>query len=93
MRWPRRGWCLLHHTHELNSIENRVSHFFFVFTRFLHRFSVANDADVISGPGGAVATGENDESSRCSSGSSIGDDAEIDFSPLDALSSAIAGER
>ena len=34
MRWPRRGWCLLHHTHELNSIENRVSHFFFVFTRF-----------------------------------------------------------
>jgi hypothetical protein len=33
MRWRKLGWCLPQHAHEINSIENRVSHFFFVFTR------------------------------------------------------------
>jgi hypothetical protein len=66
--------------------------FFLCFYTVMYRFSVANDADFISGPGCAVATGENGERSSCSSGSSIGDDAEIDFSPLDALASAIGGE-
>ncbi len=59
------------------------------FDAVYRRFSGVNDADDIDGSGFAATAAEYDDNS---SSSSIGDDAEIDFSPLDALASVNGGE-